>query len=54
MVAPNSIDASKPDGDDPMGPPRECCEVHCIHCGGVYMSDEIRWKPDPEGPDGGC
>jgi hypothetical protein len=36
-----------------MGPPKQSVEVHCIHCGNVYMSDQIRWKPDPKGPDGG-
>ena len=36
-----------------MGPPPTPVEVECIHCGSIYMSDEIRWEPDPNGPDGG-
>ena len=50
MVAPH--DAPPPD-DDPMGPPKVSVEVYCLHCQCVYMSDEIRWKPDPDGPGGG-
>lgn len=36
-----------------MGPPKEAVEEQCIHCGNIYMSDQIKWKPDPAGPDGG-
>jgi len=36
-----------------MGPPKVPVEVECIHCGNVYMSDQIRWQPDPGGPGGG-
>ena len=36
-----------------MGPPKVSVEVYCLHCQCVYMSDEIRWKPDPNGPGGG-
>ena len=50
MVAPYD---TPPPEDDPMGPPKVSVEVGCIHCGIVYMSDEIRWKPDPDGPGGG-
>jgi hypothetical protein len=50
MVAPH--DAALPE-DDPMGPPKIPVEVECIHCGNTYMSDQIRWQPDPQGPDGG-
>lgn len=51
MVAPNT--SNTPPEDDPMGPPKEPCEVCCIHCGNTYMSSEIRWQPDVDGPDGG-
>jgi hypothetical protein len=52
MVAPNS-ESSPPPDDDPMGPPATPVEVECIHCGEIYMSDQIRWQPDPNGPGGG-
>lgn len=55
MVAPNSSSPSpaEPPEDDPMGPPKVPCEVECVHCGNHYLSSEIRWRPDPNGPDGG-
>ena len=53
MVAPNAFDPSQHDDGDPMGPPKVPCEVECIHCGCRYMSSDIRWQHDPDGPDGG-
>jgi len=29
---------------DPFGPPDEPVEVGCLHCGGIFMSDQITWR----------
>ncbi len=52
MVAPNTSNTPSAD-DSSMDPPKEPCEVCCIHCGNTYMSNEVRWQPDANGPDGG-
>lgn len=42
-------------GRDPMGPPEEPCECYCLHCGRVFMSDQMwlqRIKGARDGFDG--
>ena len=61
--APDQDNAPDPPGDDysfgtgrdPMGPPEEPCECYCLHCGRVFMSDQMwlqRIKGARDGFDG--
>ena len=33
---------------DPFGPPEQPVEVGCLHCGGIFMSDQITWRIEPD------
>ena len=53
------MDGGAGEGDDsnpdPMAPPKEPCECSCLHCGRVFMSDQIWFQPvigDPSGFEG--
>jgi hypothetical protein len=43
--------ADEPPGQDPFAPPPEPIEVGCLHCGQVYRSDQIVWRPDHDHPE---
>ena len=30
--------------EDPFRPPRQPCDVFCLHCGKQYSSDKMQWK----------
>ena len=30
--------------EDPFHPPRQPCDVFCVHCGQQYSSDKMRWQ----------
>jgi len=42
---------SGPD-DDPMAPPKEPCECYCLHCGRVFMSDQMWFQKVINASDG--
>ena len=51
MILPRnpSNEDAKPDRSidkdaDPFGPPTDPVEVGCLHCQGIFMSDQITWR----------
>jgi hypothetical protein len=36
------------DDDDPFRPPDEPILVHCLKCGGEYLSSLLEWRDDPD------
>ena len=34
-------EVAPPSGDDNFAPPKDPCECYCLHCGRVFMSDQI-------------
>src|SRR6202042_1514012 len=34
-------EGAPPSGDDNFAPPKDPCECYCLHCGRVFMSDQI-------------
>lgn len=43
------MDLPKQAMEDPFKPPKDPCQVECIHCGNVYSSSEIVWVGSEEG-----
>ena len=35
---------------DPCGPPKQPCQVRCLHCGETYSSSEMVWRKEGDGP----
>ncbi len=43
------LDLPKEAMEDVFKPPKEPCQVECIHCGNVYSSSEIVWVESGDG-----